>query len=848
MMYELPTPHNEKRKANDDVLVKQTLLRPVAQFLDGMSRAAIFSFGPSLVYRLTSGAKAGKLGLNCFIVAYPLAVVVAAFFVGRLVGNTIALTQVISTARLPRYVARLAGLAIALHVFTFGAGLTSWWWLVAIRFLSAILVGGLCGITRPTPQEEDEEEAEDSVEERLESGGSRRSSRTKLRECYVDLASGTTKIYMTSFAVSIITGGLFYRHATGDATFKALTNSHRFTLSPLFLITISITAESILRCVFAMLSPEFNKPGLTQRGCPTSTSQMLDSDEITHALPRILVGPEYQMMDKSEFNSLKFFTPMKSTASPTTLHDCAADFTQSQFPDSFGSTKSDNFSPCRERFGTTDSDFFDCNSVLSEMGDFPDEDPNDENDEASNHAVARYKDRRCVYANGLPAFVPQGDSADTVPPNYLDFYGEKNGKAATMWKTTQKWRREQNIWRIHSCPNRWFPKIKKSYPHFLHGVSKQGYPVIYEQPGKMSLKGLFRGGCEISDMLRHFAFLMEYICNHVCTSPEVRDKLGPNAPPHSSSTWGFLVVMDVQGAGISRLSGDVLMYLKSAGDMGASHYPLNMKRAFLVNSPFWLAGVWSTVKGILPDSVQADILSSSKYGSALREYIDEDQIPREYGGTSPYALGQHPFELGLYDLVEQADKGADDPFIDSLYDLESPDGPLLFDHNTSSWTGEGDGGTLDNHDNLMTSGQTPQPLRRRGASVDQTRSALAFASSSEYDNEDRNKGNKPGGEVAIFTILSIMHVLWSAVQGILETAIPLWILTPTLLGGLGYAPSRSGVAMFCSAIVLLWVMRTKVSRVIAKIPSKFPMRSFRIGVGAQSVLLLLLATVPKSVG
>ena len=91
-------------------------------------------------------------------------------------------------------------------------------------------------------------------------------------------------------------------------------------------------------------------------------------------------------------------------------------------------------------------------------------------------------------------------------------------------------------------------------------------------------------------------------------------------------------------------------------------------------------------------------------------------------------------------------------------------------------------------------------------------------------------------------------MFWSAIQGVIETAIPFWILTPTLLGGLGYAPSRSGVAMFCSAMVLLWVMRTKVSRVISEIPSKEPMRSFRIGAGAQSALLILLATVPKSVG
>ena len=97
---------------------KISLLRPVALFLDGMSRAAILSFGPSLVYRLTFGSKTGKLGLNVSIISYPFAIVVAAFLVGRFIGGTLAAKLKIVPDRLPRFVARLSGITIALQPYS----------------------------------------------------------------------------------------------------------------------------------------------------------------------------------------------------------------------------------------------------------------------------------------------------------------------------------------------------------------------------------------------------------------------------------------------------------------------------------------------------------------------------------------------------------------------------------------------------------------------------------------------------------------------------------------------------------------------------------------------------------
>lgn len=897
---------------NEERLMNFSLHRAVALFLDGMSRAALLPFGPSLVYRLSHGSSI-KLGLDCAKIVYRLTVVVVAYLIGRGFGGSIARKFTISDDSLPKVVARLAGAAISLHVFTFGAGLKSVWWLVIIRFISAALVGTMCVLTKEplpvgmvdgqnqlsstsTSTSTQLEMTTTTTEERMEGGkmvdaelqGKRR------RHGYVDFASGTAKIYMTAFAVSILSGGLFYRHATGDATFQALTGSRQFTLSPLFMLVVALISEFVLRCVFAFV--EKNQGEKTHEG-PMRKRSSGSFSRPYNAHRRSLTLPSATIQEDIEEGLLR---------EPPQIRSSISSSVPLELPER---RDSDLFAPCRERLDssnhsvpfssprrrteTTDSEFFDCNSVLSDMeevqffdeelgGDHP---PAAESEEqptrviirgmegdGEEHKVAKYVNGKCLYGDDKPAHVPNGNSPGEVPENYLKLCSGKQHKAEAMWRETQEWRRKHNVWKIHTVPHRWFPKIKKAYPHFVHGFSKQGYPIIYEQPGKMNLKELFREGCAVSDMVRHYIFFLEFISNHICTREEVRARMGPLTPKnHNASSWGTMVVMDVKGTGLSHLSGDVLMYLKSAGDINNSHYPFSMKRAFIVNSPFWLAGAWSSIKGILPDSVQVDILSSHKYPTALREYIDDDQIPREYGGSSPYPLGQHPFELEMNKLVEEANKGSEDD--DDDYDdedvndepvVESTSEPTYtFDYNKNSWSTEIDGVKVSDGAPHMAgakwtttlttsssrSGQ--QALRRRAASTERldpsTTGLIPFDNDlmNDDDNDDK-KGNSYGGEGDIFAIVSVMYLVWCGIQGVIETAIPLWMLIPPELGGLGYAPSRSGVAMFCATMVLLWVMRTKVSKVIAKIPSKAPMRSFRIGVGAESVLLLLLATVPKT--
>ena len=801
------------------------LLRRLALFVDGMARAMILPFGPTLVYRLVYHIK-NETDLQAWAGISPyFAVVVIVYMLGRSLGSglatrvgkptstslsttttTTATTTTEEISLLPRYVARLGGAAVSLHIFTYGAGLKSVGWLVWIRFLSAAVSGWMCAWTDHLWLPEDKWALRRTgwdVEDELVA---------RRRETYIDIASGTAKLYMTGFCLSILTGGLLFRKATKDHVFQALTGADQYTWSPLFLIGVAVLTEVALRIIFSRLAQQQSSARKSAR-----KNSRLSARSSTPLQASIFEEEDFSETNDapSVLDENAFLDPLTTTAmSPRKL--------------------SDGTSTLRNR-GVSDfsmDDFFDCRSNLSDAEDVWE--PTGVADVTINDSEkCVYRNYKCVYpSDNTPCYCTPGNAAREVPANFVAFFHGNHERASKAWHATQQWRRDKHVWKIHTQPHEWYGRIKEAYPHFIHGYSKAGFPVVYEQPGKMRLKELFRSGCKIDDMLFHYKFFIEYMANNLSFQDECRNLLCPNSERLETSKWGFMVVMDVKGAGLSNLSGEVIMYLKQAGDINSAHYPLSIKRAFVVNAPFWLAGAWSGLKGILPDTVQVDLLSESKYPNALKEFIDEEQIPPEYGGTSPYKLGEHPYEIAMQELAESQERLLAD---DAEATTSFPPPIITTALSPTSPTTRGmNGGNI-------TPIKTPsrsRPVRRRIGSVGRVRINSGVA-------VDAEKGAAVSTREILIAV-SILHTIWSAVQGAIEFSVPLWVLAPPRVGGLGYSPSRSGVCMFCASLSLMWTMRKKQSRMVAQIPSKYPMRAFRIGVGSEAALLSLLALTTRS--
>lgn len=751
--------------------LSRDLQRPVAAdvqrfslFMDGMARAMFLPFGPALVYRVMYET-AEITPSTWSSIASRLAFTMAIFLVGHTAGATVTdkLQGLLNPSNIQHNVSRIGGAAIALHFFSWGAGISSTFFLVLIRFLYALAVGILHGIAQSS-----------AVPEEIRAPDSQAALRHAPR---TELAPGTVKIYLAGFAVSTLSGGFLFQIASTSELFQRLTGAHWWSV--LFLVGTTVVGEVTLRGAFAL----------------TTQPENLDRSNFAAIsirwVVRRIVGGRHRVgfKDKSDPEAESLLT---SPDGP------------------------------RERTGSENSEYFDCNSDISEEkgGSVVGRSSMLDNTDSE---IAMYIERKCVYADGSPAYVGAGDCATIAPANYVEECGGDVYKAMKLWQETQKWRRERNVWMIHSTPNTFYYDISKAYPHCAHGYSKDGLAVMYERPGKMNLKALFQGECSIDDMVHHYIFFNEYLSHCLCASAELRRAAGLSAVPYDSSGYGIIVVMDIEGAGVSMLSTDVLKYLNTVSAINQAYYPRSMKRVCVVNAPFWASGIFQTIKKIMPASVKADLFSSNCI-EGLRQYIDDDQIPPEYGGSSPYKFGEHPFAKQFQELVDLASQG----------DPEADNAPKVVSSTPKEMAGK------EQQKIVATSSDgsdQDQNMRRRAIPAPPTTTEL-------FAMPETHVVKKGVVGVDSLAFVSFFCAFWNGVQGAIEVAIPLWLSSPVLFGGLGFSPSTNGITLFWGCVVIFSILSTDRADSLILQSRNDPLKALRCGLGGEAIILFLLALIP----
>jgi len=461
-----------------------------------------------------------------------------------------------------------------------------------------------------------------------------------------------------------------------------------------------------------------------------------------------------------------------------------------------------------------------------------------------NNQIAVYSGRKVIYPDGSPAHIPAGESLSNTPSGYLALYKNDVSKSQSKYLLTQQWRHKEQICSIHARPHTWFPKIKVAYPHVIHGFTTNGMLVVYESPGRMNLKHLFRNGCSVEDMTFHYCYLMEYLSNLESILTELhsndpdndgdddewQDELAAYAHAKQSRlqsdsvSFGFCVVMDISGANPTSLSGDVVTYLKRAGEINSLHYPGSMRRAIAVQAPFWIGVAWRGIKGAMPASVTVDLLSGAQImEGGLKQYIDESSIPLEYGGKSKFKLGEHPFELGLKKLVERQGElvdGLGSGYEEKSLEIPGADSPL-YDSTPVYFS--------------------PSPPLEWDVKLEQD-SPTSFAEESTMSREWDGLAHEN-----ILMVAEILHFFVNVVVGSLELALPYWIISPPIYGGMGYEPRRNGMAVFASCFIISWATkRSRVSQLTRSTIEKSPLRGFRIGIGTICFVLLCASLIPTT--
>lgn len=248
-------------------------------------------------------------------------------------------------------------------------------------------------------------------------------------------------------------------------------------------------------------------------------------------------------------------------------------------------------------------------------------------DEEVKHTDKPFKYRPEIYA-----------TPEIVPDRFIAAEEGDKEKGAKRWEATLAWRKENDIDTILEKPHPKFTAIKNIYPQYFQGRSLKGDPVYYEIPGKIDFKAAKKRGISMDDLLRHFMYMTEYSWDVI-------------EPTESGRT---VTVIDVQGMGMSSVGGEVLDFIKKAGNITNHHYPERSTHIFIINVPSWFSFVWKLVRPIV-NPVTREKISLVKHKDILKElqkFISTDEIPSDYGGQG-VALGQSREEKDLFKFVKE---------------------------------------------------------------------------------------------------------------------------------------------------------------------------------------------------
>lgn len=107
---------------------------------------------------------------------------------------------------------------------------------------------------------------------------------------------------------------------------------------------------------------------------------------------------------------------------------------------------------------------------------------------------------------------------------------------------------------------------------------------------------------------------------------------------HSSSKRNVhidkqVIVMDLKGVPFTP-DWHLMKNLKRVIDTDQDYYPETLGTILVINAPFFFTAIWAVVKPWLDPMVMEKVqIVGGSYADTLKHFIDEDQIPEEYGGS-----------------------------------------------------------------------------------------------------------------------------------------------------------------------------------------------------------------------
>ena len=170
--------------------------------------------------------------------------------------------------------------------------------------------------------------------------------------------------------------------------------------------------------------------------------------------------------------------------------------------------------------------------------------------------------------------------------------------------------------------------LNSQYPQLYSGFSKSGCPVFYSKVGKLNIDGI--------ECITTFNGMLKYHW-HVMQHDYRNRLLQFKAKNPDFTNFQCVSIIDLKNLTLSMLNSRTLDLTKKQSFIDSLCYPETMNKMIIVNAPRLFNMSWTLIKGWLDERTQNKIelfSSTSAAHKKLKELIDLDQLPSDYGGTA----------------------------------------------------------------------------------------------------------------------------------------------------------------------------------------------------------------------
>mmetsp|Transcript_12703 Transcript_12703/g.19055 ORF Transcript_12703/g.19055 Transcript_12703/m.19055 type:complete len:1128 (+) Transcript_12703:51-3434(+) len=234
-----------------------------------------------------------------------------------------------------------------------------------------------------------------------------------------------------------------------------------------------------------------------------------------------------------------------------------------------------------------------------------------------------------------------------VPARFLGAVRGDHAAALKRWAETVAFRESGNRPdEVLQRPQPYFYRIKALHKHFVHKRDRLGHILAFEvvdSPNR-SFKQLANEGITVDDVANHMHFVSAF------TYVKILDDVDEVGRKPKDPQGYFLKVIDLRHIGLGDCGGDTARYFKLVAAINRN-YPERVWRTIIINAPSVFGVIWTIVSPLLEPNVREKItVLRSNYKDHLRELVDPDDLPVEYGGNDAQTS---PEEIALASYVDE---------------------------------------------------------------------------------------------------------------------------------------------------------------------------------------------------